>query len=179
MNIKKFGLIFILGLSLILISCSLLKYDISINISKQNDRLNTVETPTHEMPVYINFDCIQTPENPEIGWVTHVIDGDSIKAEINGKEYEIRYIGMNTPEYYSSERVAAEKATQENKNLVENKKIFLFKDISNTDKYQRLLRYVFTEEFFVNFELVKRGFAKSKPYPPDISCQNLFVQAEK
>lgn len=160
-------------------SCSLLKYDISINISKQNDKLNTVETPTHEMPVYFNFDCIPTPENPEIGWVTHVIDGDSIKAEINGKEYEIRYIGMNTPEFYSSERVAAEKATQENKNLVEGKKIFLFKEFSNTDKYQRLLRYVFTEEYFVNYELVKRGFAESKPYPPDISCQNLFDHAEK
>jgi micrococcal nuclease len=62
---------------------------------------------------------------------------------------------------------------------VEGKKIFLFKDTSNTDKFQRLLRYVFTEEYFVNYELVVRGFAESKSYPPDIACQNLFIEAEK
>lgn len=84
---------------------------------------------------------------------------------------------MNTPEYYSNEKAAAELATLENKKLVEGEKVYLFKDMSNTDKYRRLLRYVFTDEYFVNYELVKRGFAESKSYYPDISCQIIFNQA--
>ncbi len=125
----------------------------------------------------MEYDCISSPDDPEIGWVTYVIDGDSIKAEIDGKEFEIRYIGINAPEYYSDEKAAAEKATSENIALVKGKMIFLFKDISNTDKYGRLLRYVFTEDHFVNLELLRTGFAESKPYPPDISCQNTFNRA--
>ena len=177
MIIRKSGLIFILGLSLILISCSLFKYNVSINVSKQNNEKTTTVKPTQEIPVYKKFNCIPSPDNLEIGYITEVIDGDSIKTKINGKEYEIRYIGINTPEYYSNERVAAERATQVNKELVEGKKIYLFKDISNTDKYDRLLRYVFTEKYFVNYELIKRGVAETKSYLPDISCQNFFNQA--
>jgi micrococcal nuclease len=134
-------------------------------------------TPTK--PVYQKFDCIQSPESPEIGYISEVIDGDSIKAIIDGKIYEIRYIGINTPEYYSNEKAAAELATLENKKLVEGKKVYLFKDKSNTDKFQRLLRYVFTDEHFINLELVKRGLAESKSYYPDISCQNMFNQADQ
>jgi len=53
--------------------------------------------------------------------------------------YKVRYIGMDTPEkgdpYYN-------KATQANATLVANKTIRLEKDVSETDKYGRLLRYV-------------------------------------
>jgi endonuclease YncB( thermonuclease family) len=179
MNIRKTDLVYILGLSMILISCSLFKYDISINVSKQNDKSVTAIVPTQKSPIFYDFECIASPENPEIGYETEVIDGDSIKAKINGKEYEIRYIGVNTPEYYSNERIAAEKAAQENKKMVEGKKLYLFKDKSNTDKFKRLLRYVFTEDYFVNYELVKRNLAESKPYLPDVACQALFDQAAK
>ena len=30
--------------------------------------------------------------------VTRVIDGDTIKVEIEGREYTVRYIGINSPE---------------------------------------------------------------------------------
>lgn len=149
----------------------IIKYNtVIISETKKN---NTV-AKNQDFPVYRNFDCIPSSANPEIGWVIDVIDGDSIKAEIDGKAVEIRYIGINTPEYYSAERDAAEKATAENISLVEGKKIYLFRDKTNADKYQRLLRYVFTDTLFINYELVNRGFAESKSYPPNIACQSLF-----
>ncbi len=172
------GLLIITTLAFLLSSCKLLENRLLIFNGRQSNEANIPGTPTYEeKPIYADYGCIPSPGNFEIGWVTYVIDGDSIKAEINGKEYEIRYIGINTPEYYSHEKVAAEKATAENMALVKGKKIYLFRDLSNTDKYQRLLRDVFTDDYFVNYELVKRGFAESKFYPPDISCQNLFNQA--
>jgi micrococcal nuclease len=130
-----------------------------------------------ETHVYKEYKCILSSVSPETGFVTEVIDGDSIKAKIGDEVYEIRYIGINTPEFYSSEKAEAELATLENRKLVEGKKVYLFKDKSNTDKYHRLLRYVFTNEYFVNFEMVSRGLAESKPYYPDTSCQFIFNQA--
>jgi len=177
MFIRKISLICAAGFVIILISCSLLKI-----LSANTDSSSITEiiiTPSPVLPIYHNFPCIPSPENPEVGYVVKVIDGDSIKALIDGKEFELRYIGINSPEYYSDDKAAAERATRENKVLVEGKKIYLFKDVSNTDYFGRLLRYVFTDNFFVNFEMVERGMADSKPYYPDVSCQKLFNQASQ
>jgi len=47
---------------------------------------------------------------------------------------------------------------------------------SETDKYRRLLRYVISNDKFVNLELVRSGHARAKTYFPDTSCQLTFNQ---
>jgi len=122
--------------------------------------------------------CVEDLGDYEIAYVTRVIDGDSIEVMVNGKEEQVRYIGMNTPEYYSDERDEAEIATELNRKLVEGQYVLLIKDVSERDKFDRLLRYVFTEDHFVNYELVKEGVAEAKQYPPDTACHNYLSQAE-
>lgn len=122
--------------------------------------------------------CVQNLHDFEIAYVTRVIDGDSIEVKVNGKEEQVRYIGINTPEYYSDERDEAEEATRLNRGLVEGRYVLLIRDISERDKFDRLLRYVFTEDEFVNYELVKTGAAEAKEYPPDTACHVVFRQAE-
>lgn len=122
--------------------------------------------------------CVQTLTDFEIAYVTRVIDGDSIEVEIDGKEEQVRYIGMNTPEYYSDEREDAIKATDLNRELVEGQYVLLIKDVSERDKFDRLLRYVFTEDYFVNYKLVEEGAAEVKSYPPDTACQDYLSQAK-
>ena len=174
---RKWNLFYILVLLFSLSSCSLFTNKDAGIFGKPDTGLDAIQTPTPEIPIYQKFDCIPSSEAPETGFVVDVIDGDSIKVKIGDKVYEIRYIGINTPEYYSSEKAEAELATLENRRLVKGKKVYLFKDRSNTDKYHRLLRYVFTNEYFVNYEMVKRGLAESKSYFPDTSCQVFFNQA--
>ena len=53
------------------------------------------------------------------------------------------------------------------------------KDVSETDKYGRLLRYVFAGDTFVNFELVNQGFAAAASFPPDVSCDGMVHLAEE
>ena len=53
------------------------------------------------------------------------------------------------------------------------------KDVSEKDPYGRLLRYVVFNESFVNYVLVKEGFASVASYPPDISCIETFRSVEK
>lgn len=126
-----------------------------------------------------NSGCIPDLSSYEIAQVTRVIDGDSIEIQLNGEIYQVRYIGINTPEYYSSDQQQARIATQANKDLVAGKTVYLFKDRSEMDKYGRLLRYVLTDQDFVNLELVRAGYAEAREYPPDTACHITFEQAAK
>jgi micrococcal nuclease len=111
--------------------------------------------------------------------VVNVVDGDTIKLE-NGDV--VRYIGIDAPEtVHPSKPVQCfgKEASDKNEELVEGKEVRLVKDISETDKYGRLLRYVYIDDIFVNDYLVRNGFANSSSYPPDVKYQDQFKQAEE
>ena len=118
-------------------------------------------------------ECIPQNTPTQIGTVTGVLDGDTIIVEINDRRYSVRYIGINTPEM---RKPGGKEAYYENIGLVTGKTVTLIQDTSNTDKYGRLLRYVLTENTFVNNELVSEGWAKSTPYPPNIACSQQFTE---
>ena len=111
--------------------------------------------------------------------VVRVVDGDTI--EIEGGQ-TIRYIGIDTPETVHPQKTVecfGREASNKNKELVEGKFVQLEKDFSETDKYGRLLRYVYADGLFVNELLVKEGFAHASSYPPDIKYQNLINSAQE
>ncbi len=103
--------------------------------------------------------------------VKGVDDGDTIVLENNET---VRYLGIDTPETHHptiGEECGGREATEENKKLVLGKKVRLIKDDSDKDNHGRLLRYVFTEDgYFVNYELLKRGWAQIL----EMSSDNLF-----
>jgi hypothetical protein len=110
-----------------------------------------------------------------------VIDGDTIEVLINGEKYTVRYIGIDTPEMNDPRpdiQAVAEEATLMNRNLTEGKAIELEKDVSDTDRYDRLLRYVYVEGTFVNAELIEGGYAWAKTYPPDVKYEELFLDLQ-
>lgn len=112
--------------------------------------------------------------------ITRVVDGDTIELESGEK---VRYIGVNTPETVDPNQPTqcfGPESSKRNKELVEGKKVKLEKDVSDKDKYGRLLRYVYlTDGTFVNLVLVREGYANVATYPPDVKFQNQFLQAEK
>jgi len=55
----------------------------------------------------------------------------------------------------------------------------LEKDVSETDKYGRLLRYVWIDDIFVNDYLVRQGYAYTYTYPPDVKYSEQFVEAQQ
>ena len=114
--------------------------------------------------------------------VVRVVDGDTIEVLINGKTESVRYIGIDTPETVDPRKPVqcfGVEASKKNKELVEGKMVRLEKDITDRDKYKRLLRYVWVDDALVNLVLVTQGFAKSYSYPPDVAYQDLFLIAEK
>ena len=110
---------------------------------------------------------------PGVAKVTQVIDGDTIVIEGG---YHVRYIGVDAPEKDESYYLEAKQANEE---LVEGKRVRLEKDISNKDKYGRLLRYVYVDGTFVNAEMVRQGYACAKAYLPDVKYQVYLEAMEK
>jgi micrococcal nuclease len=114
--------------------------------------------------------------------VTRVIDGDTIDVLIDGVETRVRYIGIDTPETVHPNKLVecfGEEASDKNKELVLDKKVRLVKDTSDKDKYGRLLRYVYTEDVFVNKYLIENGYANAVTYPPDVAFSDELKEVEK
>jgi micrococcal nuclease len=113
---------------------------------------------------------------PEIATVTQVIDGDTIIIDTGQR---VRYIGIDTPEVYPQPEAYGMEAWLANRRLVEGKKVRLERDVSEMDKYDRLLRYVYVDDTLVNAELVRLGLAEARAYPPDTKYQDLLEQMER
>lgn len=108
--------------------------------------------------------------------VTRVIDGDTIQVDIGGSPYRVRYIGIDAPEV--GQRGYPE-ATEANASLVANRIVELEKDVSETDRYGRLLRYVWVDGHMVNAVLVYNGYAQATTYPPDVNYQDDFLALQR
>lgn len=107
--------------------------------------------------------------------VITVTDGDTIRVRIDGKSVPVRYIGIDTPETVDPRKEVqcfGREASVYNARLVAGKTVELEKDVSETDKYGRLLRYVWVDGKMANEELVRAGYAKSSSYPPDVRYQD-------
>ncbi len=118
-----------------------------------------------------------TPSAPgDSARVVQIIDGDTVEIEMAGKPYRLRYIGIDTPErntpYY-------EEASRANAELVAGRTVRLEKDVSETDRYGRLLRYVYVGDLMVNAELVRQGYATAAMFPPDVKYQEYFRALQK
>lgn len=108
---------------------------------------------------------IVTKASPGFYIVTKVYDGDTIAVNMDGREEKIRMIGVDTPETHKPgspvECFGKQASEYSTKNLL-NKEVKLEPDPlnQNRDRYQRLLRYVYTKDgISYNAELIKQGFA--------------------
>ncbi len=125
------------------------------------------------------------PTGPtQLATVTRIVDGDTIRVQIEGVEFPVRYIGMDTPEPDAEDptiRAFAEQATHANAALVEGRDVVLERDVSDADQFGRLLRHVWMTDglpLLVNAELVRQGFAQVSTYPPDVKYVDRLLAAQ-
>ena len=122
--------------------------------------------------------------------IVRVVDGDTIVVEFDKEQHKVRLIGIDTPESVASkeylERTGKENteegktASEYTKSILEDyKEVYLQMDKSDTDRYGRLLRYVWLEvpenaedikeisTKCLNAILIKNGYAEVATYKPD------------
>lgn len=117
--------------------------------------------------------------------VSRVVDGDTIVLSDGSK---VRLIGVNTPESTTRTEVYGKEASNYTKSILDGKQIWLQRDVSETDRYGRLLRIVWldvptndTDENEIrtkmfNAHLVLEGYAEPSTYPPDVKYSDFFVK---
>ena len=116
--------------------------------------------------------------------VERVVDGDTIIVDVNGNRERVRLLGIDTPESVSESRpdqcYGAESSAYLSQLLPAGSDITLIRDIESRDKYDRLLAYVvrYSDQLFVNLDLVERGFADALNYEPNSYYRDLFASAE-
>lgn len=106
-------------------------------------------------------------------FVSRVVDGDTFEIEGGGI---IRILGINTPE---RGQFLYGNASNFLRGMIEGKNVTMERDIAETDKYGRRLRYVFIGGIFVEEEILKRGLANSFIIPPNEKYSAGLKEAEQ
>jgi micrococcal nuclease len=121
-------------------------------------------------------DPVRQPAN-----VARIVDGDTIVVTIGEEDLRVRLIGIDSPETVHPSRPVqcyGEEAKEKLTELIDEKTIWLEKDVSETDRFGRLLRYVYVGDIFVNEYMVREGYAFAVTFPPDIRYRDLFAEAQ-
>jgi micrococcal nuclease len=127
--------------------------------------------------------------------VVRVVDGDTLKIEMNGHEEAVRLIGIDTPESKINKKAKkdavktnhdVETITAMGREAARYVRTLIRKgdtvsiefDVQKRDKYNRLLVYAYlTDGKMLNEEIIKAGYANVMTYPPNVKYQERFVKA--
>ncbi len=115
--------------------------------------------------------------------VVSVTDGDTIKVRINGNVESVRFLLVDTPET-NHPRLGKQPFGQDAKDfmkqMLEGKTVQLEKDISDRDKYGRLLYYLYVDGKSVQEELLRNGLARvAYVYAPNTKYVDQYYAIQK
>ncbi|WP_274363514.1 thermonuclease family protein [Paenibacillus thermotolerans] len=114
----------------------------------------------------------------EIAIVKRTVDGDTFETDAGLK---VRLIGVNSPESTRKVEFFGKEASHYSRDRLTGKKVYMFQDAGDKDKYGRLLRYVFIENDSVMFNeaLLIEGYANTMTVPPNVLFSKKFVELER
>lgn len=127
----------------------------------------------------------QTNSQYEYYSVSSVVDGDTIKVNINGTIETFRFIGMDTPETVDPRKPVqcfGREASNKAKELLSGQKVRIERDSTqgNLDKYGRQLAYIYREDgLFYNKYMIEQGYAHEYTYDLPYKYQVEFKAAQK
>ena len=139
------------------------------------------EGPASRTPVPSTAVANSPPPGATIGRVARVVDGDTIDVVIDGAQRRVRLILVDTPEVLEgAPQCFGPEASAYMQGLVgAGSTVYLEKDLSEVDRYDRLLRYVYREDGrMVNELLVQGGYAVVATLPPDVKYLDRLRAAE-
>jgi len=127
--------------------------------------------------------------------VVRVVDGDTLKVELNGRIENVRLIGIDTPESKVNKKAKkyATRSSQDIKTIVSLGKaavsfiksiikpgdlVDIEQDVQSRDRYGRPLVYIYLKSGkMLNEEIIAAGFASVMTIPPNVRYQERFLRA--
>jgi len=123
--------------------------------------------------------------------VIGITDGDTIRVRLeSGKEERVRFIGIDTPESTREIELFGKEAAAFTMRRLDGKTVYLEIDVSERDRFGRLLAYVWLTQPTIdneaevraemfNAELVLQGFANVMTVPPNVKYSAMFLKFEQ
>lgn len=169
-----------LVLSIVILStvllCSYFNIDISGYVAKINNKLNNISSIKT---------VSSTSSDKEIVELIKCVDGDTATFSINGKRKKVRFLGIDTPESvhpYKEVEEYGSSASEYTCNLLKNANLLELSyenNLSKTDKYGRILAWVWADNELVQEKLVSIGYAKVKYVYAKYSKLDILYKAQK
>ncbi len=100
--------------------------------------------------------------------VSNVVDGDTIDVSGCADSGRVRLILVDTPEVFGGVQCYGREASAYTEQWLLGKTVTLEKDVSETDRFGRLLRYVWVDGLLFNEQIVRDGYAVLSTFPPDV-----------
>ncbi|PLR69445.1 thermonuclease family protein [Bacillus sp. UMB0893] len=188
---KKWLLLIMTALTLT--ACANSVQDEPISESSTQDK---VEEKTNEQAASAPHEDVASPSNEETepasqsknsdfipAKVVKVIDGDTVKVMVQGKEETLRLLLVDTPEtVHPSKPVQpfGPEASAFAKSTLSNKDVELELDVGERDKYGRLLVYLHVDGKMFNKLLIETGLARvGYVYAPNTKHVDEFYELQK
>lgn len=152
------------------------------NEDKSRQVLVSGDSDDHNSTSYESKTSVQL----EKAVVNRHIDGDTVYVRLeSGQNAKVRLIGVNTPESTTKHEQYGEEASSYTKSNLLGKTVYLEKDAGDTDKYGRLLRYVWLSQpekineseirnKMFNAILAVNGYAQQMTIQPNVKYADYF-----
>lgn len=156
----------------------------NVELTQENTNSTEEQASTTPENAAQNDEQNNKDNNSPLYLVTSVVDGDTIKVNIDGVTKTLRLIGIDTPETVDPRKPVqcfGVEASNRTKQLLLNKKVRLEADPTQgeLDKYNRLLRYVYLEDgTSFNKKMISDGYAYEYTYNTPYKYQAEFKQAQ-
>lgn len=139
--------------------------------------------------------CVSVGDAYNKATVVKVVDGDTLRIEMNGHEEAVRLIGIDTPENKINKKAKKDsvRSNQDVETITSMGKeaaryvrtlvrrgdmVGIEFDVQKRDKYNRLLVYAYLSDGkMLNEEIIKAGYANVMTFPPNVRYQERFVRA--
>jgi micrococcal nuclease len=122
-------------------------------------------------------------DDPSVGTIRAVVDGDTVDVDIHGRSERVRLIGVDTPETKKPDTpvqcFGPEASAYTAQLLPAGSNVRLVRDVVPRDDFGRLLAYVFrlSDGLFVNDALLRNGYARTLTIAPNDTYRAFFAAA--
>jgi micrococcal nuclease len=114
--------------------------------------------------------------------VLEVVDGDTIRVDLDGRETPVRLIGVDTPEKdgpFTDEECFGAQASRFTGEALGGRTVDLEFDVERTDRFDRTLAYVWVGGSLFNERLLREGVAVLATFPPNVRYVDRFRAAQQ
>jgi micrococcal nuclease len=114
--------------------------------------------------------------------VLEVVDGDTIRVDLDGRETPVRLIGIDTPERdgpFTDEECFGARASRFTADALGGRTVDLEFDVERIDRFDRTLAYVWVGGSLFNERLLSEGYAVLATFPPNVRYVDRFRAAQR